>query len=211
MLCSMDAMWRVFGYQTYPAPYPTVIRIKVKLPQQLLMIQNEQKLCDLLVYLARPQTVEFEQMLHTEFFKDWKYGYESTIPARHRNKPMDEANGDIHKITKFTTVVYIYRRNNPADHIVRMGICYVKHGEIWYLRRMLLNYATYSLEALRVVRHIEYPTFQEAAIECGLVSDVTEALDCFNEVKDTLTPGQLRSLFVTMTLQGYVTTHIYLQ
>ena len=209
MLCSMDAMWRVFGYQTYPAPYPTVIRIKVKLPAQLLLIQNDQKLCDLLVYLARPQTVQFEQMLYTEFFKEWKYGYETTIPARHKDKLLDQPNGDIHKITKFTKVVYIYRRNNPADHIVRMGICYVKHGEIWYLRRMLLNYATYSLEALRVVRHIEYPTFQEAAIERGLVSDVTEALDCFNEVKDTLTPGQLRSLFVTMTLQGYVTTHIY--
>ena len=209
MLCSMDAMWRVFGYQTYPAPYPTVIQIKVKLPAQLLLIQSEQKLCDLLVYLARPATVEFENMLFTEFFKTWKYGYEKNIPAKHKNKPMNQPHGDIHKITKFIKDVYIYKRNNPADNIVRMGICYVKHGEIWYLRRLLLNLPTYSLEALRVVNNVEYPTFQQAAIERGYVSDVTEALLCFNEVKITLTPPQLRSLFVTMTLQGYVTTYIY--
>ena len=95
MLCSMDAMWRVFGYQTYPAPYPTVIQVKVKLPAQLLLIQNEQKLCDLLVYLARPQTVEFEQMLYTEFFKEWKYGYEKNIPLKHKNKlHLERSNAD---------------------------------------------------------------------------------------------------------------------
>ena len=33
MLSSMDCCWRAFGYQTYPAPTPTVTNLKVKSPQ----------------------------------------------------------------------------------------------------------------------------------------------------------------------------------
>jgi hypothetical protein len=81
MLCSMDAMWRIFGFQNYPAPQPSVIHIKPKLPSQLIAIQSEQKLCDLLVYLERPQTAQFSELKFTEFFQEWKYGYK--IPTKH--------------------------------------------------------------------------------------------------------------------------------
>ena len=32
-LCSMDAMWRILKYQTYPSPSPTVNIVKAKLPE----------------------------------------------------------------------------------------------------------------------------------------------------------------------------------
>lgn len=34
-LCSMDACWRLLGYQTYPAPDPAVVVINVSTPQQV--------------------------------------------------------------------------------------------------------------------------------------------------------------------------------
>ena len=208
MLCSMDCMWRIFGFQNYPAPQPSVMHIKAKLPSQLLLLQNEQKLCDLLVYLERPQTIEFEEMLYTDFFKTWKYGYK--LPAKHFSKPLNQPNGDVHLIpTRFVKPLYIFKREKPEDIIVRMSVNYIQHGEIWYLRRLLLNVATYSLESLKTVKYISYQTFQEAAVKRGLVSDETEAIDCFNESIQISTPPLLRQLFVTMTLQGFTTINIY--
>jgi hypothetical protein len=200
-------MWRIFGFQNYPSPHPTVTHIKPKLPLQILLIQREHKLCDLMVYLERPQTDQFVNLLYTEFFKYWKYGYK--IPAKHKNKPLNQLHGDIHEIRKLVNIYYIYKRDRPNDHIVRMSINYVQHGEIWYLRRLLLNIPTYSLESLRYFNYVEYNTFQESAVARGYVSDVTEALLCFNESREISTPMELRSLFVTMTLQGYNTINIY--
>jgi hypothetical protein len=48
MLCSMDACWRLLGYQTYPTSTPTaVLTIKVKSEKDVIDLQSEGKLCDL--------------------------------------------------------------------------------------------------------------------------------------------------------------------
>jgi hypothetical protein len=116
----MDAMWRIFGFQNYPAPQPSVIHIKPKLPSQLIEIQSEQKLCDLLVYLERPQTAQFSELKFTEFFQEWKYGYK--IPTKHSSKELNQPNGDVHSIpTRFVKPLYIFRRDKPNEVIVRMS------------------------------------------------------------------------------------------
>ena len=47
MLTSMDAVWRTFGYQTYPAPDPAIRLIKVILPKEMETILNENHLTDI--------------------------------------------------------------------------------------------------------------------------------------------------------------------
>lgn len=54
--------------------------IKAKLPMDMLELRKEQKLCDLMVYFERPDLPMFENLLYTQFFKDWDYSY--TLPAR---------------------------------------------------------------------------------------------------------------------------------
>ena len=57
-LCAMDAMWRVFGFQTYPASHPTCVLISVrskKFADYTLSSQGGGKLTDIGVYLQRPQ------------------------------------------------------------------------------------------------------------------------------------------------------------
>jgi hypothetical protein len=51
LLCSMDAVWRIFGYQTYPATSPICeeINIKIKTPEHLMHIEYEQQLYELSV------------------------------------------------------------------------------------------------------------------------------------------------------------------
>ena len=71
-LCSMDAVWRVLGYHTYPATEPSVLTVKCKLPQQVLLLLEDGKCCDMLVYLERPQ--QLHQLKMGEFFKEYDYG-----------------------------------------------------------------------------------------------------------------------------------------
>jgi hypothetical protein len=80
MLCAMDATWRIFGFQNYPASFPSCTIIKVKLPAHLLALEQEQTLCDLSVYFARPQICRFENLKYAEFYKEWDYSYKK--PAR---------------------------------------------------------------------------------------------------------------------------------
>jgi hypothetical protein len=76
MLCAMDATWRIFGFQTYPASFPSCMLIKVKLPAHLVALEADQLLCDLSVYFARPQLNIFKDLKYKEFFKDWDYSYQ---------------------------------------------------------------------------------------------------------------------------------------
>lgn len=73
MLCSMEAAYKILGYQMYPASVPTVIRIKVKTQQEMTSILALQNNCDLAIYFARPQIPLFANMLYTDFFKTWMY------------------------------------------------------------------------------------------------------------------------------------------
>jgi hypothetical protein len=73
MLCSMEAAWKILGYQMYPASVPTVIRVKVKTEVEIAYILGEQDNCDLAVYFARPQIPLFADMKYIEFFKLWMY------------------------------------------------------------------------------------------------------------------------------------------
>jgi hypothetical protein len=41
MLCSMEAAWKILGYQMYPASVPTVIRVKVKTEVEIAYILGE--------------------------------------------------------------------------------------------------------------------------------------------------------------------------
>ena len=207
MLCAMDCMWRILGFQNYPAPQPTVTLIKPKLQCDIDKILNEQNVCDLAVYLARPQIDEFKNLLYTEFFKKWRYN--STVPAKYKDKPINVQNGDVYLLTQLIKPIYIFKRDKPEKNIVRMSINYLRHGEIWYLRLLLLKLPTYLLDDLKCHDFIRYNTFQESAVAKGYITNDTAALHCFNESKNSLTPHQLRSLFVNMTKEGYPTINIY--
>lgn len=76
MLTSMDAMWRVFGYQTYPAPYPAVRLIKAKLPIEVTAWCNEGKLTDIYVYFQRPQSLASLTVCEFYTYYDYKHTLE---------------------------------------------------------------------------------------------------------------------------------------
>jgi hypothetical protein len=73
LICGMDAMWRCYGFQTYPASSPSVTLIKVKLPDHVKSISLDGKMCDLEIYFRRPYCLK--DLKYTEFFDLYDYGY----------------------------------------------------------------------------------------------------------------------------------------
>ncbi len=50
-MSSMSAVWRLYGYQDYPAPHPPVFTIKVRNKAQLAEFEARQEVTDLQIIL----------------------------------------------------------------------------------------------------------------------------------------------------------------
>jgi len=58
-------------------------------------------------------------------------------------------------------------------------------GELFYLRRMLTRFnGPLSFEDIRTVKNIVYPTFREAYLALGVLSDDIEYVVAIKEAKD---------------------------
>ena len=64
-MCAMDAMWRTYGYQTYPASIPAVNQVKVVLSDVCDDFLSKQKCCD----FNRPL------QLYALMFNDYSWSY----------------------------------------------------------------------------------------------------------------------------------------
>ncbi len=75
-MCSMSAVWRMYGYQDYPAPEPAVCAVKVQTGAQLRDFIQRKEVTDLQIYYNRPD--ELECLTYTEFFQ--QYNASSQLP-----------------------------------------------------------------------------------------------------------------------------------
>lgn len=212
MLTSMDAMWRIFGYKTYPAPYPSVTLLKVKLPSDMRFIASKGKLSDLYVYFQRPE--ELSHLRYCEFFDLYCYKYNLDQRRFRENASVyDDATGLLRyceipenpPVQKF----YIFLRSNPDDCITRLGGIPPDAGEIFYFRILLRELPVRSVQDILTYNGIRYTSFQEVAYERGLLANDTEAFDTFIEARLYEGPVGLRALFVLLTIQGFPTLRIY--
>jgi hypothetical protein len=211
MLTSMDAMWRTFGYQTYPAPDPSIRLVKVILPKEMETILNDNHLTDLYVYFQRPASLR--QMTLCQFFNNYCYKYRLT-ERRFITDDSEIADDGTPRYchipaTSQTKSFYIYKRQRPQDCLTRLSGVPPDAGEIWYLRLLLREFATTSYKDLLSFGTTTYQTFQEAAYEKGLLADDTEAINTFCEAVLFQPPSGLRFLFVLLTCQGFPTLKIY--
>jgi len=198
-LCSMDAMWRTLGYQTYPSPQPSVLTIKVMSPTASAFFQTKGKSNRLLQYFSRPS--ELFHLKYTEFHAAYIVNKKMTDSLR---------SSRAHCLCTIDGVgqLYCYERdrcNARNENIVRMEYLWPNAGENYYLRLILFNKACMSYEDARTYEGVVYATFQECAIKMRLIEDEKEARSCFNEAARWSTPPELRLLFVTMTLEGFPT------
>lgn len=203
-ICSMDAWWRIYNFQTYPKPDPNVIVKKVRNEVFVLKYRSLDKLTDMDVYLNRPSSMG--NFLYEEFFTRFIVVFE---------QPKYGEFFEILKNAGYSKSIFVKKRKNPANVLVRLEMVAFSSGELWYLREILRHKAFRSFEEARTVvcpltkESIVCETFQMAAVQEGYVLEGRECILCFHEAMISSSSKQLRQLFVMQTLNGYPTVLVF--
>ena len=198
MLASMDAMWRIFRYQTYPSPYPSVILIKPKLPDDFKFWYSEGKLTDIFVYFKRPYCLRNLKICDFFTLYDYKYKLDDVRFRNNQNRYETDGTLRFHLVEAAGNVkiFYIYKHLNPEDAITRLNGVPPDAGEIFYIRFLLREIAVTSFDDMLTVNNIRYKSFQEATHQRALLNNDTEAYEAFLEARLYQGPRGLRALFV---------------
>jgi hypothetical protein len=87
--------------------------------------------------------------------------------------------------------------------VSRLQMVYPRHGDVFYLRALLLHRSARSWVDIRTVEGIVYPTHQEAARAMGLFDNRYEGVMAFEELLNLGTaPAQLRWIFTLLAVEG---------
>ena len=189
-ICEQDACWRVFGYDIH-RHFPSVERLPVHLPGENNIVYNEE---------TNMVEVVSNEFLRRTMLTQW---FEA-------NKQYPEAR----------TLTYLEfpskwrwmqdrRAWEPRCLGGKIGRIYYVHpsvGERYYLRMLLMTVkGATCFEDVRTYEGIIYETFKQACNARGLLGNVQEWYNAFDEAASWATSSQLRQLFVTMLLFCEVT------
>ena len=140
-MSSMSAVWRLYGYQDYPAPEPPVCTFKVCTKAQLDNFEMRNEITDLQIYYNRPAALH--DLKFTKFF--CKYNTSTNLPKYYQDNPntADDVQLDRHYFKVYIgqnqLIHYVYCPVKPVKRCVRIEMLYITSGDIYYLRLILLN------------------------------------------------------------------------
>ena len=218
IMCSMSAVWRMYGYQDYPAPEPAVCAFKVRTGAQLKDFIQRKEVTDLQIYYNRPE--ELESLRYTEFLQ--QYNTSSQLPKYYADNPQSLDNLCIQRhyfkvyMEPDQEIRYVYRPVRQVKRCVRIEMLFVTGGDIFYLRLILLNRKARSDKDVLTYNPIRgggeplvCNSYQQSAIAHGYVDSVDDVRETFNDMCSNGTGCQCRSYFVVLTLHGYATHAIF--
>jgi hypothetical protein len=218
IMCSMSAVWRMYGYQDYPAPEPAVCAFKVRTGAQLKDFIQRKEVTDLQIYYNRPDSLE--SLLFTEFLE--RYNTSSQLPKYYADNPHSLDNICIqHHYFKVymepdQEIRYVYRPIRHVKRCIRIEMLFITSGDIFYLRLILLNRKARSDKDVLTYYPIRgggepllCTSYQQSAIAHGYVDSVDDVRETYSDMCCTGTGCQCRSYFVVLTLHGYATHAIF--
>ena len=195
VISSMDSMWRVMGYSTYPATHPSVIVVHAQTPETIAQYVNDGKVTDLYVYMNRPQNIRIgpneplplehngkamEELTYLQFFTI--YCYSRKLRKSRQNKPLEEGRFWWKLTLPNGVELFVTKRERPSECIVRMNMLYSNAGEVYYLRLLLNIFPTRTLKDLLTRHHIsnhssdevETPNTANPSFEETLTDEMTD-------------------------------------
>jgi uncharacterized protein YacL (UPF0231 family) len=218
VMCSMSAVWRLYGYQDYPASEPAVCAFKVRTGPQLRDFIQRKEVTDLQIYYNRPNVLE--SLLYSEFFQ--QYNASSKLPKYYADNPgtLDNITIERHYFKVYMEpdqdIRYVYRPVRKVNRCVRIEMLYVTSGDIFYLRLILLKRKARSDKDVLTfipVRGGGDPilcrSYQQSAIAHGYVESVDDVRMTYKDMCVNGTGSQCRSYFVVLTIHGYATHEIF--
>jgi hypothetical protein len=85
-----------------------------------------------------------------------------------------------------------------------MEMCYINHGEIYYLRLILLKRPVLNYDdAFTGPDGKKYNTFQQSAISHGYIHNINDTIEQFKELLVISTSFELRRQFALMMSTGH--------
>jgi hypothetical protein len=205
MITSMEATWRILGYDIYPPLFPSVHTIKLKSQEQVEQMNAKGIISELQIYLRR--SPELANLTFKDFYQI--YDYKTSKPKGNNIYYEEVFLDNILGVRNQNQKYYIYQLQRPRA-VVRLGPIPWNCGEMWWLRMIILHKPVMtSIDNAKLVNNTRYETFQDAAVAWGLLEHTNEAEICFNGAINFETPPQLRSLFVVLTIQGFGTLQLY--
>ncbi len=137
IMSSMSAMWRLYGYQDYPASEPSVVAFEVRTLEQLKDFIRRCEVTDLLIYYGRPE--QLKNLKYTEFFQ--KYNTLKTLPQFYSNNPQAENEMSLHQhyfkiyiyFADKAAIQYIYVPLTQVKRWTCLEVLYITSGDIYYL------------------------------------------------------------------------------
>ena len=208
-LCSMDAMWRLLGFDNYPKSEPAVIGVKVRSQQFVNDYEEKQLLLDIVAYFARPD--DLAGMLYADCFKHFRVV---------RVRPSDtwiasHSPTDLYDLpvlgNRFGKPAFLIKRDPRNPVLCRLHTVSYTSGDLWYARLLLKLFPFRNFEHMKTYQGDHYATFQEAAIARGVANDAAECEECFTlaAMDEGRTARELRFLFVTMAINAMPVMVVY--
>lgn len=192
-----EAAWRLNRYHIQEKT-PSVDCLKIHLPGQKRSFQNKNKnketLSQLERYFYRPNTEEIKAMTYIEYNEKCIFYPEKQCQGK---------TGFFFETRVGGSPVRGVKLRARGCKLARITTYFPAAGELFYLRLLLLHKSASSFDELKTVNGIILDTFQEAALELGLVTNENEGDYCMNEaITNLFSPAQLRFLFCQLILEG---------
>lgn len=206
-LSASEACWRIFCFHINQRT-PAVTALPIHLENENCIVYREgtniQEVIDraispLELYFSRPR--DLVDCTYVNF-------YENYIVKRGEVRPNSAVN--YWTINTRGVNFTVYRRTR-GEVVARMYMMYPNRGEIYYLRLILLSCKPISFADAKTVGSDVCVSYQAAAMLQGLLDVENEWLQCFQEAVNEAfySPHQLRSLFVTLAMDGAGAVQIF--
>jgi hypothetical protein len=210
IMCSMAAVWQMYGYQDYPAPEPPECAFKVHSGAQLKDFIRCGEITELQIYHNRPAALD--ALKYTDFLE--KYDTSSKLPKYYEDNPNTE--NDVRNnqhyfklhIDPIQAIQYVYRPVRKVKRCICIKMLYVTSGGIFYLRLILLNRKAHSDKDVLTYNPIcgggqpmVCTSYQQSAIAHGYVGSVTDVRLTFMDIVYKWHGSTMQKLFCSIIIE----------
>jgi hypothetical protein len=206
-LSSIESAMGLASYHI-TAKFPGVKRLPIHLPgrhhgQFKRRNHSESDATLLIRYLDRPIHPQLDDLTYSDFGAKCRLIPHDQTKNMHPLEILENENEGRPRMR-----IHFFAEKHQG--VSRIQMVYPRHGDVFYLRALLLHRSAHSWKELKTVDGVLHPTFQSAAQNFGLFQNSNEATIAFEELLHLGSPpSQLRWLFAVLAAEGEIVCNLW--